>query len=111
MYLPIITPRLLYGIFYYLVGTLYYPDGHVDTGYWLGDHITRLLFSIPEAGPGYQATDELETPDLKGRGTTSPKGPLERESQKLIQAAASGNIHHLDTLLKTGNVYVNVVDR
>ncbi|KAI6654111.1 Ankyrin repeat and MYND domain-containing protein 1-like isoform X9 [Oopsacas minuta] len=91
-------------------GTLYYPDGYVDKGYWLGDHLTRLLFNIPEAGPGYQATDDLDTPDLKSRGTSAPKGPLERESQKLIQAAVNGDIHCLETILKARNVYVNVVD-
>ena len=94
-----------------MVGTLFYPDGHVDKGIWLGDHLTRLLFSIPEAGPGYQDTDELDTPDLKSRGTTAPKGPLERESHRLIHAAANGDSIRIETLIQTGNVYINVVDK
>ena len=94
-----------------MVGTLFYPDGHVDKGIWLGDHLIRLLFNIPEAGPGYQDTDELDTPDLKSRGTTAPKGPLERESHRLIQAAANGDSMRIEILIQTGNVYINVVDR
>lgn len=93
------------------LGTLYYPNGQVDTGIWQGVHLIRLLFEIPEASPDYASSSDLDTPGLESRGTKSPKGCLEKESQLLIQSSAEGDLNRVASILKLDNVCINVVDR